>query len=81
MKINVKLFAAARDAVEQSEVRLEIEDHATVQDLRTRLAELYPPLQPILGQSLFAVDAQYVSEGTPLGENSDIACIPPVSGG
>ena len=81
MKITVKLFAAARDAVEQSEVRLEIEDHATVQDLRTRLAELYPPLLPILGQSLFAVDAQYVSEGTPLGENSDIACIPPVSGG
>jgi molybdopterin converting factor subunit 1 len=81
MKVTVKLFAAARDAVEQSEVWLEIEDHATVQDLRTRLAELYPPLQPILGQSLFAVDAQYVSDGTPLGENCDIACIPPVSGG
>ena len=81
MKVTVKLFAAARDVVEQSEVRLEIKDHATVQDLRTRLAKLYPPLQPILGQSLLAVDAQDVSDGTPLGENSDIACIPPVSGG
>ena len=52
-----------------------------MQDLRTRLVELYPPLRPILGRSLFAMDAQYVSEGTPLGENSNIACIPPVSGG
>ena len=81
MIVTVKLFAAARDAVELSEVRLEIGTDATVRELRTSLAEQYPPLQPILGQSLFAVDAQYVSEGTPLDANSDIACIPPVSGG
>ncbi len=81
MKVTVKLFAAARDAVEQNEVRLVIEEHDTVGALRTRLAEQYPSLQPILGQSLFAVNAQYVADITVLEENSDIACIPPVSGG
>jgi len=81
MKLTVKLFAAARDAVGHNEVTLEIKGRASVKDLRAKLAERYPPLQPILLQSLFALDAQYVSEDTPLGEKSEIACIPPVSGG
>jgi molybdopterin converting factor subunit 1 len=81
MKVTVKLFAAARDAMAQSEVALEIDEHATVKNLRARLAEQFPPLRPILLQSLFAVDAQYVPDNTPLGENSEIAFIPPVSGG
>jgi molybdopterin converting factor subunit 1 len=81
MKVAVKLFAAVRDIVEQSEVVLELEDHATVKMLRTKLAEQYPPLQPLLSQTLFAVNAQYVPDSTPLEEDNDIALIPPVSGG
>jgi molybdopterin converting factor subunit 1 len=81
MKVTVKLFAAVRDLVDQCEVMLELEDHATLEMLRAKMSEKYPPLRPLLPQTLFAVNAQYVPDSTPLEENSDIALIPPVSGG
>lgn len=81
MNVTVKLFAAARDAVQQDEVQLELEASATVATLRTVLAEKFPALEPLLPQVLFAVGAEYVPNSEPLATGAEIACIPPVSGG
>ena len=81
MNVTVKLFAAARDKAGAAEVVVEVPSPATVAELRQQLAETHPALQPLLPHVLFAVDAQYAKDDTPLTEGCEIACIPPVSGG
>ena len=81
MNVTVKLFAAARDRAGADEVVLDLPSSATVADLRRQLAEEHSSLQPLLAHVLFAVDAQYAKDDTPLTEGCEVACIPPVSGG
>ena len=81
MTVRLRLFAAARDLVGETEALVELPSGATVKDLRRAAADRYPQLKPLLEHALFAVDAEYADDCTPLGESSDVACIPPVSGG
>ena len=81
MKVTVKMFAAARDAVGNSEVMVDLPELGRVSDLRIALEAEYPQLAPLLAQTLFAINAQYADEETQIPLNGEIACIPPVSGG
>lgn len=81
MKVRVKMFAAARDAVGAAEVSVELPELSRVSDLRSALKADYPQLAPLLAQALFAINAQYADEATPIPSTGEIACIPPVSGG
>ena len=81
MSCRVKLFAVAQQLAGCRELTLELRDGATVAELRAGLAAQVPALAPLLPQMLFAVDAEYVQDETPLRAEADIACIPPVSGG
>ena len=54
---------------------------ATVADLRKQLAGRHPELVPLMGQMLIAVDTQYAPDDQVLSPTSEVACIPPVSGG
>ena len=81
MKVTVKMFAAARDAVGQDAVELELSQNSTVTELRTALVDSYPNIKPLLARTLFAIDAEYVADNMVISEDADIACIPPVSGG
>jgi molybdopterin converting factor small subunit len=74
------MFAAARDAVGSS-VDVEVPDGATVADLRSQLITDYPQLAELIRRAMFAVDASYASEQSTICGASDVACIPPVSGG
>jgi molybdopterin converting factor subunit 1 len=81
MKVQVRLFAAARQCAGQDQLEVHLPPGATVADLRQALAESVPNLAELLPRVLFAVDAQYASNTTPVSESAEIACIPPVSGG
>lgn len=81
MKLDVKLFAAARQLACQESVPVTLDSGATVADLRRALEQACPSLQPLLGHVLFAVDQQYATDQTPLSSEMEVACIPPVSGG
>lgn len=81
MRVIVKMFAAAREAVGEPEVFVKLPELARVSDLRTALEGEYPELAPLLSQALFAINAQYADEETPIPSTGEIACIPPVSGG
>jgi len=81
MMVNVQLFAAARDRLGRRVVQLELEERATVGELRSRLSVDFPQLAPIVSRSLIAVDAEYAGDDFPLGPTSQVALIPPVSGG
>ena len=81
MKVQVKMFAAARQYTCQEVVQVELDNPACVATLKQALLEQFPLLEPLSGHLLIAVDNDYADDNCPLNENSEIAVIPPVSGG
>jgi molybdopterin converting factor subunit 1 len=81
MTVRVRLFAVARELAGRDELPVELDTGRTVADLRRALVEAVPALARVLPHSLVAVDAQYAGDDTPVNEQSEIALIPPVSGG
>jgi molybdopterin converting factor subunit 1 len=81
VKIEVKLFAAARQYAGAESVEVELPEGATPADLRQALVARFPEAQGILRHALFAADMDFVKDDDPLPSEAEIACIPPVSGG
>ncbi|MCH2114280.1 MAG: MoaD/ThiS family protein [Pirellulales bacterium] len=81
MRVVVKLFAGAREAVGDSEISTEIPDNSSIRVLRESLLKRYPTLQPLLPHAMFALNAEYAGDDASIPEGAEIACIPPVSGG
>jgi len=81
MRVQVALFAAARERAGLSSIAVELPPNATVGDLRVALAAQFPALAPLLPVSRIAVNADYARDDLPLPAAAEIALIPPVSGG
>jgi molybdopterin converting factor subunit 1 len=81
MRVRVKLFAAARELAGQDTVTLDVTSGGTVADVRKALETTNPELCRIIPHSLWAVDTQYAVQSQHVSEQSEIALIPPVSGG
>jgi molybdopterin synthase catalytic subunit len=81
VKVSLHLYAAVREAVGRREMCLELDEHATVSDLKARLAGEYPALAGMLKTVVFAIDDEYVPFEERLHDGAEIAVIPPVSGG
>jgi molybdopterin converting factor subunit 1 len=85
MKVEVKLFAVAKQLAGTDAISIELPADATVQELRDALGEQRTELRDIIARSMIAIDAEYVSNDArvpnSVPENSEIALIPPVSGG
>jgi molybdopterin converting factor small subunit len=81
MKIRIKLFAAAKETVGTDILEMNVPPGATIADARTAAITAIPQLRNIITHSLWAIGAEYVPDTTPISETSDIALIPPVSGG
>jgi sulfur-carrier protein len=81
MKLGVRLFARAKEAVGRDRVEVDVPEQATVADLRAALAGQFPALAPLAPHLLIAINADYAADTTILDPNAEIACFPPVSGG
>jgi molybdopterin converting factor small subunit len=81
MKVRVKLFAAAKELTRSDTLEVELPPGATIDDLRRAAVIAAPALETLMSHSLWAVNSNYVSGDTVLNETSDVAMIPPVSGG
>jgi molybdopterin converting factor subunit 1 len=81
MTIRVKLFAVAKERASRDEIELDLPTGATITDLRAAVESQHPQLAPILPHALWAVDKSYATNATPLTSQSEVALIPPVSGG
>ena len=77
VSIDVTLFARARDLAGTEKVSLTLPDSATVGDLRTALAENYPPLRPHIQSLLIALGTDYADDSTPIKGHRQAACFPP----
>ena len=82
MIVRVKLFAVARQRAGQDHMEVEVPaDGATVADLRAAIAKRCPALADVLPHVKVAVNSDYAGDKTAVPENSEVALIPPVSGG
>ena len=80
-KVNVRLFAGLHDMIGKRDLTLQMPDGATIGQLRERLGEEYPIVQPFLTTLVCAVDEEYVPSEHVLREGDAVALIPPISGG
>jgi molybdopterin converting factor small subunit len=81
MIVRVKLFAAAKDLAKSDTIAVDVPEGATVSQLRAEVVAKVPALKKIVAHSLWAIGTEYVSDDDQLTEQSDVALIPPVSGG
>lgn len=81
MRLTVQLFARARDLAGSDRVTVELPDGATVADLRQRLGEQFPALASLLPRSAIAADRDFAADDRVLAPGTEVALIPPVSGG
>lgn len=81
MKIHIRFFARARDLVGTDAATLDLPEGATVDDLRGQLAKDYPRLTSLLDRSALAVHEEFAAGSKVLTPDTEVALLPPVSGG
>jgi len=81
MKLQVKLFARAKDLAGSDNVELDLPEACNVADLRDALVERFPDMNSLAPSLLVAVNTEYADDSTPLDRAAEVACFPPVSGG
>lgn len=81
MRIRLVAFATAAQALGGAERELELPDGASVAELARRLAELHPALAAQLPRLAIAIDGELARAEGELREGSEVALLPPVSGG
>jgi molybdopterin converting factor subunit 1 len=80
MRISVRLFAGLRERAGADRVDVELPDGASVADLLTAMGTTpVGALRP--GQCVVAINREYARADERLGEDDEVALIPPVSGG
>jgi molybdenum cofactor cytidylyltransferase len=81
IQVKVRLFALAKERAGRPELALELPAAPTVADLRAALRAHLPALGPLWMSALIAVDEEYAEDDVPITPGSQLAVIPPVSGG
>jgi sulfur-carrier protein len=81
MKVLVKLFARAREIAGCDELVVDLPEGAVVADLKEAVVRKVPSMHSLVSHSLWAVNAEYVPDNARISPDSEIALIPPVSGG
>ena len=78
--LTVALFAGMAELAGARSVTVDWSG-GTVADLRRALGVAHPKLIPLLQRSAVAVAGQYAADTLPVAIGSEVAIIPPVSGG
>lgn len=81
MQVRVRLFARARDLAGADVVTVEMPDGARVGELRPALGARFPRLASLLEHSALAVADEFADDSTALAADTEVALLPPVSGG
>lgn len=81
MRLDVLLFAAAREAAGCERLELQVGDDATVADVFRTLAERSPALSAVLPHCRAALDQRFAARDERVEAASTLAVLPPVSGG
>jgi molybdopterin converting factor subunit 1 len=81
MKIKIKFFAHLRDLMNCETTEITVDQDASVNDVKSIIAERFPKLREHVKTVSFAIDNEYVSKDKKLKDGDEVALIPPISGG
>ena len=81
LKVKLLFFATCRDITGVKEMDYEVDDQATLNELKRRLYVEHPELKPLEKTLSCAVNTEYVNDSVRLYCGDEVAFIPPVSGG
>lgn len=81
VRIELKLFAIARQRVGSESVAIDLAEPARVSDLRLAIRDQVPALAGLAFSMMISVDAEYARDETVIPPGAEVAAIPPVSGG
>jgi len=81
MRVKVLFFGILKDLVGQASDSLELREGATVADVLSHYEERVPKIREVLPSIALSVNQHYSGPGAILGNNDEVALLPPVSGG
>lgn len=81
MKINVLLFAYLKEVAGKPVIAIELPEPATAATLLDCIKTLYPDVANQVNYFKVSIDGEYVSGDAEIQQSSEVAIIPPVSGG
>jgi sulfur-carrier protein len=81
MSVQVRYFAALREAAGRDVETLQLPAGTTVAQIRALLVERYPALSTLLSRCAVAVNRSYAGGEAVLNDGDELAFIPPVGGG
>lgn len=81
MRVTILYFAAARERAGIASEQLDLPEGATAGQALERACERHPALRPVAERLRLAVDQDFADAAQPLRDGSEVALIPPVSGG
>ena len=81
MRIEVRLFAQARERVGSGTARIELPAGSRVDDALDALERVHPALAELRPHLAVALDGALAGRGDALADGSELALLPPVSGG
>ena len=81
MRLRLRFFAAAREAMGRTEMPLDGPEGATVGDVLARLRAEAPAFARLPPGLMVSVNREYREADYRLGDGDEVAFIPPVSGG
>ena len=81
MRVEIQMFAAARELAGQETIQVEVNPPAVASDVMAAIGHQVPEIRQLLRACRLAVDDSYASGDTPVSERNHLALIPPVSGG
>src|SRR5205823_3027408 len=81
MRVTLLYFAAARERTGKGSEVVELPDGATAADAREAACAAHPALRAVADKLRLAVDQEFAAADRKLREGSEVALIPPVSGG
>ena len=81
MRVRVRFFAEAREALGRAEIERELPCGTTAGELAAQLVRDFPSLRSQMANMKMAVNCKYARAGTELQDGDEVACLPPVGGG
>lgn len=80
-RIQVALHAHAADLAGSTRAGVEVPPSATAAEVKRALAALHPRLAGLLASCVLATEREYLADRAPVGQETTLHLIPPVSGG
>lgn len=81
MQVVVQLFAGARQIAGRDRLTVDVPSPATARAVLDSVLREVPELAPLAASSRLAIGGRYALDDAPVTAESEVAWIPPVSGG